>query len=91
MLHYAESLTAYTPAGGWLLSFMATRHVFLLAAVIPLSLILVSLVIQEERGTDAQEREMQDKRDRCSRVLSPVISFVITTVISYAYSKVLGH
>lgn len=35
--------------GGWLLSFMTARHVFLLAALIPLSLVIVSLVVVEER------------------------------------------
>jgi len=34
--------------GGWLLSFMTARNVFLLAALIPLSLLLVGLVLVEE-------------------------------------------
>jgi MFS family permease len=37
--------------GGWLLSFMTARHVFLLASFIPLVFIIVSLVLQEERNT----------------------------------------
>ena len=41
--------------GGWLLTVMTARHVFLLAALIPLSLILVAVVVVEDRW----EGEMQ--------------------------------
>ena len=33
---------------------MTARHVFLLSALIPLSLIAVALVVREERGGEAQ-------------------------------------
>jgi len=40
-------------AGGWLLSFMTARHVFLLSSLIPLSLILVACAVREEGSSDA--------------------------------------
>ena len=39
--------------GGWLLSFVSAKQVFLIAALLPLALVLVAVVVQEEQ--DARE------------------------------------
>ena len=43
--------------GGWLLTVMTARHVFLLAALIPLSLILVAVVVVEDRWEGEMQRD----------------------------------